>query len=170
MNIGQAMSLSEQDLITAILQSFFIVDYGYINKVNADKTVNVTHAAKSVMIDGTELPETTTDNVEVLTLSGAGFSIKWDYKAADKVLLLGLKDYISNVKDVTKAEVPKAFSHYSRATLKAIPLCVFSSDAKVTIEVKDGDITVKAKNVKVQCESLKVMDDKGTTTALEVTP
>ena len=86
MNIGQAMSLSEQDLITAILQSFFIVDYGYINKVNADKTVNVTHAAKSVMIDGTELPETTTDNVEVLTLSGAGFSIKWDYKAADKVL------------------------------------------------------------------------------------
>ena len=83
---------------------------------------------------------------------------------------MGLKDYISNVKDVTKAEAPKAFSHYSRATLKAIPLCVFNSDAKVTIEVKDGDITVKAKNVKVQCESLKVMDDKGTATALEVTP
>lgn len=186
MNIGQMMSLSEQDLITSILQSFFIVDYGYINKVNADKTVNVTHAAKQVMMDGTELPETTTDNVEVLTLSGAGFSVKWDYKASDKVLLLGFKDYVESVDNVEKAEVPKAFMHYNRSTIKAIPLCVFSNDAKVTVEVKDGnitvntkgdvkvtskkDITVSAKNVKVKCKNLKVMDDSGSTTALEVNP
>lgn len=136
----QATSLSEKDLITSILNSFFIVDYGYINKVNADKTVNVTHAAKPVLMDGTELGETTTDNVEVLTISGAGFSINWDYKAKDKVLLLGLKDYVPKTENVTKAESPKAFVHYDRATLKAIPLCIFSDDAKVVIDIKNGTL------------------------------
>ena len=135
MNNVQSTSLSEKDLIMNILNNFFIVDYGYINKVNADKTVNVTHAAKPVLLDGTELGETTTDFVEVLTISGAGFSIQWDYKAGDKVLLLGLKDYIPHVDDVSQAEVPKAFIHYDRSTIKAIPLCIFSDEAKVKITI-----------------------------------
>ncbi len=142
MNIAQAMGLSEQDLITSVLQNFFILDYGYINKVNADKTVNVTHAAKPVLLDGTELSETTTDNVEVLTLCGAGFSIQWDYKAKDKVLLLGLKDYIQSVEDIEKAEVPQAFMHYNRSTIKALPLCVFSDEAKVKVIIKNGKMTI----------------------------
>lgn len=150
----QATGLSEKDLITSILNNYFIVDYGYINKVNPDKTVNVTHAAKPVLIDGTELGETTTDNVEVLTICGAGFSINWDYKANDKVLLLGFKDYVPQVKNVSKAEVPQAFVHYDRATIKAIPLCVFSNDAKVVIDVKDGNMDVKTKGkIKLNGES-----------------
>ena len=174
----QATSLSEKDLITNILNNFFIVDYGYINKVNADKTVNVTHAAKPVLMDGTELGETTTDNVEVLTISGAGFSINWDYKANDKVLLLGLKDYVPKVDDVSKAEVPSAFIHYDRATIKAIPLCIFSDDAKVKIDIKDGtltlecdkDVIIKAKNVEADCKNLTVKPKDGGSAALEVTP
>lgn len=153
-NIIQATGLSEKDLITAILANFFIVDYGYINKVNPDKTVNVTHAAKPVLIDGTELGETTTDNVEVLTIAGAGFSVQWDYKAKDKVLLLGLKDYVPKVNSVESAEVPKAFIHYNRSTLKAIPLCIFSDEAKVIVEVKDGDLSVKTqKKIKLNGDS-----------------
>lgn len=139
----QATGLSEKNLITAILANFFIVDYGYINKVNPDKTVNVTHAAKPVLMDGTELGETTTDNVEVLTIAGAGFSVQWDYKAKDKVLLLGFKDYVPKVNDVESAEVPKAFLHYNRSTLKAIPLCIFSDEAKVKIKVEDGTLTIE---------------------------
>jgi hypothetical protein len=139
---AQATGLSEKDLITNILKSFFIVDYGYINKVNVDKTVNVTHATKLVLLDGTELPETTTENVEVLTVSGSGFAIQWDYKAGDQVLLLGLKDYVPKVNKVTKAEVSKAFFHYDRATIKAIPLCIFNDKAKVQIGVKDGVFTI----------------------------
>lgn len=142
----QATGLSEKDLITNILRNFFIVDYGYINKVNADKTINVTHATKPVLMDGTELPETITDKVEVLTISGAGFSIQWDYKANDKVLLLGLKDYVPRVEDVSKAEVAKAFVHYDRATIKAIPLCIFSDKAKVQMIVKDGVLTIADSN------------------------
>lgn len=166
----QATSLSEKDLITNILSSFFIVDYGYINKVNPDKTVNVTHAAKPVLLDGTELGETTTDNVEVLTISGAGFSIQWDYKAGDKVLLLGLKDYVPSVDDVSQAEVPKAFIHYDRANIKAIPLCVFSDDAKVKVKVDNGTITVEADNIKANCKNLTVNPKSGGSAALEVNP
>lgn len=154
MNMIQATGLSEKDLITAILANFFIVDYGYINKVNPDKTVNVTHAAKPVLMDGTELGETTTDNVEVLTIAGAGFSVQWDYKAKDKVLLLGFKDYVPKVDKVESAEVPKAFLHYNRSTLKAIPLCIFSDEAKVIVEVKDGNLEVKTqKKIKLNGES-----------------
>lgn len=154
MDTIQATGLTDKDLITAILSNFFIVDYGYINKVNPDKTINVTHAAKPVLMDGTELGETTTDNVEVLTIAGAGFSVQWDYKAKDKVLLLGLKDYVPKVNSVESAEVPKAFIHYNRSTLKAIPLCIFSNDAKVIVEVKDGDLSVKTqKKIKLNGDS-----------------
>ena len=146
MTTVQAMSLSEKDVITSIINSFYFVDYGYINQVNSDKTVNVTHANKTVMIDGTELNETITNNVEVLTVCGAGFAVSFDYKANDKVLLLGLKDYIPNVANVKKAEVPSSFVHYDRATLKALPLCVFSDEAKVKMMIEEGKLTIESEN------------------------
>lgn len=144
MTTVQAMSLSEKDVITSIINSFYFVDYGYINQVNSDKTVNVTHANKTVMIDGTELNETITNNIEVLTVCGAGFAVSFDYKANDKVLLLGLKDYIPNVANVKKAEVPSSFVHYDRATLKALPLCVFSDEAKVKMMIEEGKLTIES--------------------------
>lgn len=138
LNLPQATSLSTKDLITSIINDYFILDYGYINKVNPDKTVNITHACKPVMLDGTELNETVTKNVEVLTLSMQGFCFDFDIKAGDKVLILGLKDYIDTVADIEKAEAPKAFIHYSRSCLKVIPLCTISDEAKVIVKVKDG--------------------------------
>jgi hypothetical protein len=96
------------------------------------------------MIDGTELNETITNNVEVLTFCGAGFAVSFDYKANDKVLLLGLKDYIPNVANVKKAEVPSSFVHYDRATLKALPLCVFSDEAKVKMMIEEGKLTIES--------------------------
>lgn len=146
MNINELTRLTDKDLITSILNNYFIVDYGYINKVNPDKTVNITHAIKPTLMNGEELPETTTDNVEVLTLCGSGFSIQLDYKAKDKVLILGLKDYIKSVKDVEKAETAKAFIHYNRSTIKVIPLCIFSDEAKVKIVCNDGKMTIKTED------------------------
>ena len=139
-----------------------------------------------MLLDGKELPETVTDNVEVLTISGAGFSINWDFKAGDKVLLLGFKDYVEKVQEVKTASVPKAFIHYSRATIKALPMCVFNSEAKVSIDIKDGKMTiktegdieietkgnvsVKAKNIIAKCDNLKVTPSGGGSAALEVIP
>lgn len=165
MTINEAMSLNEADLITSILSSFFIVDYGYINKVNPDKTVNITHACLPVLEDGTELGETTTDNVEVLTISGAGFSLQWDYKPKDRVLILGLKDYIKSVADVEKAEAPKAYFHYNRSTIKVVPLSLFSDEAKVKIVVEDGSFTVTAED-KVNLDG---SDNGGVVIAQELT-
>lgn len=136
------LNVTESDLIISLINSFFFVDYGFINKVNPDNTINVTHAKKTVLTNGKELKETLTNNVEVLTIAGESFSINWELKAGDRVLLFGLKDFIPQVEDVKKAEVPKSYIHYSRANIKALPLCIFNSEAKSKIEVKNGQMTI----------------------------
>lgn len=134
--------LSERNLIESVLASFFIVDYGFIKKVNADKTIDVTHAKQLKMTTGESMKPTVTTGVEVLTICGAGFSFNFDYKKGDKVLLLGLKDYVPEVKEVTSATETTAYLHYSRETIKALPLCIFSDDAKVKVEVENGTMKV----------------------------
>lgn len=134
--------LTERSLIESILAAHYIIDYGFIKKVNDDKTVDVTHAKQLKTLDGKTLPATVTTGVEVLTIAGGGFSIKFDYKKGDKVLLLGLKDYVPKVEDVTSASETTAYLHYSRETLKAIPLCIFNEDAKVTVQVESGTMKV----------------------------
>lgn len=161
-NVFEAEKYTERSLIESVVSSFYILDYGYIKAVNTDKTVDVIHAKKLKMLDGTELKQTVTKNVEVLTLSAAGFSLSIDYKKGDKVLLLGLKNYIPKAKDVTSATETTVYLHYTRECLKALPLCVFNDDAKVAIEVKDGEMALA-------CKSFKVTDSNGTA-ALEVTP
>jgi hypothetical protein len=138
--------LTDKNLIESILASHYIIDYGFIKAVNADKTVDVTHAKQLKTLDGKSLPATVTKNVEVLTIAGAGFSINFDYKKGDKVLLLGLKNYVPKVDEVTSATETTAYLHYSRETLKAIPLCVFNDEAKVTIQVENGTMKVDTQN------------------------
>lgn len=153
--------LTDKDLIESILASHYIIDYGFIKKVNADDTIDVTHAKQLKTLDGKTLPATVTTNVEVLTIAGGGFSIKFDYKKGDKVLLLGLKDYIPKVEEVTSASETTAFLHYTRETLKAIPLCIFNDDAKVKVEVEDGALKLTTtKNTEVEADTLKVTTKK----------
>lgn len=146
--------LTDRDLIESIVENYFIADYGYISKVNDDKTVNVIHAVKPALQDGSVLSQTETKNIELLFISGSGFSITWDVKANDRVLLVGLKDYVKSVDAVTAAADPGVYVHYSRATLKAVPLCIFNSDAKVTLEIKDGAVTFTAS------DTINVKSDK----------
>ena len=141
-NITVAQSYTERTLIESILSSFYIIDYGFITKVNTDKTINVTHAKRLKTLKGESLKATSTENVEVLTLAGAGFSITFDYKKGDKVLLLGFKDYVPKVEKVTQATETTDYIHYTRETIKAIPLCVFNNQAKVVIKVEDGKLTI----------------------------
>lgn len=133
---------TDRTLIESILSSFYIVDYGFIKTVNPDGTIDVTHAKQLKTLNGETLKATVTQNVEVLTVCGSGFSFKFDYKKGDRVLLLGLKDYVPNVENVISATETTAYLHYSRETLKAIPMCVFNNDAKVTVQVADGTLKV----------------------------
>ena len=138
--------LTEKSLIESILASHYIVDYGFIKSVNPDKTIDVTHAKQLKTLDGQSLKATVTKNVEVLTLCGGGFSFTFDYKKGDKVLLLGLKDYVPKVEDVTSATETTAYLHYSRETIKAIPLCIFNGDAKATVKIENGTMKVDAQS------------------------
>ncbi len=139
-----SQKFTDRSLIEAVVNSYFILDYGIISKVNGDKTVNVTHAKIQELSDGTKLPALETKNLEVLTFSTAGFSVNPDVKEGDKVLLLGLKDYIPNVKEVKGAENQTAYLHYKRDGMKVLPLCVFNADAKIKIEGVDGVLKVTA--------------------------
>ena len=138
--------LTEKSLIESILASHYIIDYGFIKSVNPDKTIDVTHAKQLKTLDGQSLKATVTKNVEVLTLCGGGFSFTFDYKKGDKVLLLGLKDYVPKVEDVTSATETTAYLHYSRETIKAIPLCIFNGDAKATVKIENGTMKVDAQS------------------------
>ena len=146
-SIFYAQTYTEKTLIESILASHYIIDYGFIKNVNPDKTIDVTHAKRLKTLDGKSLPATVTTNVEVLTLCGGGFSFGFDYKKGDKVLLLGLKDYVPEVAEVTSATETTAYMHYSRETLKAIPLCVFSEEAQVRVEVEKGKMSVLSKDI-----------------------
>jgi hypothetical protein len=75
--------LTERSLIESILASHYIIDYGFIKNVNPDKTIDVTHAKQLKTYEGKSLKPTVTQKVEVLTISGGGFSIKFDYKKGD---------------------------------------------------------------------------------------
>lgn len=160
---------TEATLIESILASHYIIDYGYIKAVNTDGTIDVVHAKKLKLLNGEQLNQTITRQIEVLTLSGAGFSFKFDYKKGDKVLLLGLKNYIKKVGDVNTATETTAYQHYTRETLKAIPMCVFNGDAKVTMQIKNGDMEVKTagkltaestKDTEIKADTLKVTTKK----------
>ena len=185
-SIFESERFNDQTLIESILASHYILDYGFIKNVNPDKTVDVTHAKRLKTLDGQSLPATVTTKVEVLTISGGGFAFNFDYKKGDKVLLLGLKDYVPKVEEVTSASETTSYMHYSRETLKAIPMCVFNSDAKVKIEVEDGaltlttrgkvtieseaDVEVTAENIIANCSKLTVCPKGDGDAALEVTP
>ena len=133
---------SDRDLIVRLLANFYIIDYGFVNKVNADGTVNVTHAKLPMTLEDVELPETRTNNLEVLCLSGAGFTLQWDIQAGDQVLLLGLKDYVREVAKVTKSSSQEAFIHYTRDNMKVFPLTVFNNQARVVMKAHGGTLSI----------------------------
>lgn len=161
-NIVESQKYTDRDFIESILNSYFIVDYGFITKVNADKTVNVMHAKKQTLKDGSELPATETLNIEVLTFSCKAISFNVDYAQGDKVLLLGLKDYVEKVSDVTKSESASVWIHYKRDNLKALPLCLFDEEAKIKVEAKDGSLKIDTcKNTEITCgENVKIDSKK----------
>lgn len=137
---------TDRTLIESIVSSFYIIDYGIITTINGDKTVNVEHAKKLVTSSGQVLPPTRTNNIEMLTVAGSGFSVNFDYEKGDKVLLLGLKDTVEKVGKILNGDENKSHYHYSRETLKAIPLCVFNDQAKVKIQIEKGALSINTQD------------------------
>lgn len=136
-------SRTEKDQIEDFIDSKYIVDYGIVKTVNSDGTVDVEHACKIVLANGqTVEPYTLTPNVEVLWPSSAEFSVKFKLTAGDRVLLLGTKYHVPTV-NITEPTEPVALYHYSQETLKAIPVCLHKTNAKMVIEIENGALMLK---------------------------
>lgn len=141
-----AIQYTDRTLIESVVSSFYILDYGFIKTVNNDKTVDVIHAKKLKTLDGEDLSEMTTKGLEVLTISGQGFSFNFDYAQGDKVLLLGLKTPVEKTGEVNTATETTSYIHYSRESMKALPLCVFNDSAKIKVEAKEGTLNITTEN------------------------
>lgn len=132
---------NERTIVEGIVRSKFFIDYGIIDIVNDDMTVNVKHAALQVMRDGTILEATYTPNIEMLFPSSSGFEMSWSYKAGDTVLLLAMKDYIETTQ-ITEPSVPNIFSHFNQENIKALLVKSVSGAAAVQIVESDGTLSV----------------------------
>lgn len=159
----QGAQFTDRDLIEKIVESYYIVDYGFVSKVADNGTVDVVHAKKLVTMDGQELPETETHGIELLTLACGEFSIKLTPKVGDNVLLLGLKNYVEGTGKINHATANDVFLHYQQNTMKALPLAMFNDDAKIKIEIDGG-------NLALVCSKFIVKGSSDADPVLEVTP
>lgn len=132
---------SLRDDIEDVVENFYFIDYGIVSTVNGSATCDVTHAIKKMTYDGTCLQETVTKNVEILWPASTQFSFKQALSKGDRVLLIGMKHYLSTV-DIKEAKNQDAYASYTQGTMKAIPLCVFNQDAKVQVSIDSGNISV----------------------------
>lgn len=129
----------DQQLIKAVINGLFFSDYGTVTAVQeAEGTVTVEHAVRDVLITdekNTGLPPTITGGVEVLYPMSGAFGIKFPIAVGDGVLLVGLRNYLPST-DYTESSVPPVFQHYTRNTLKAIPVRAFM-DPTSRVEVDE---------------------------------
>lgn len=146
---------SDVDVIRRVVSSMYFVDYGIVDKVNSDKTIDVKHAKKIRLGSGKDIePFTLTSSVEVLSLSSTEFSLSIPIQKGDRVMLFGLKNVLRTV-NVTSPSKQETFDHYSQETLKALPLCLPSASSKVIVEVDNGKMVLKN-----QVNSLKAVLDE----------
>lgn len=151
-SVYDAFSLTERNVIESIINNYFFIDYGFVESVNGDGTINVAHAKFLMAETGAQLEATRTKNIEVLTFSTKEISFKYKISQGDKVLLLGLKNKVEKVEDVTIATKQTIPIHYNRDTFKAIPFGIFDENAKVQIDTTE-DFNIKtSSNVIINSE------------------
>jgi hypothetical protein len=175
-----------EDTIRAVLNSSDIVDIALIKKISDDKKfVDVEHIIKPELYDYekeeyVEQESVLTNGVELMYLGSSYFSLKWEVKIGDPVLLLGLKRYIDKIDGKTKPEKSKMYAHYQQETYKAIPLG-FNANAKAKINISDADkkitlttdsaydleITAHSCTIKSSSTGWAIKDANGNTIALD---
>ena len=134
LNAFDFFSVSERDVVLSIIRDQYFSDYGIVEAVNGNSTVDVQHAALSVTRPGVVapaivLPAIVTKNVELLFPVMGGLSISGTVQQGDGVLLVGLRDLVPSTSGLTQPAQPPEFWHYTQQTLKAIPLSAIKSAA-----------------------------------------
>lgn len=137
--------LSQRDIIENIIGHNFINDYGFITAISEDKKfVDVEHVIKPLTFNGADLEKTVTKKVELLFSSSSYISIVFDVKIGDGVFLVGLKDYVEKISEVTSPQNTSYPLHYKQENLKAIPFG-FTKDATTKITIKEDELKIDSK-------------------------
>lgn len=137
------LRFTDRQMILGVLAESIIADYGIVKAVTGNKTVDVEHVVRRVVMGGISAVEKPleariTQGVELLFPSSASFGQSWTVAPGDGVLLIGLQNMVTSTAGLTESSVPAEFWHYSAQTMKAIPLQAIRSDSKVQFGEKDG--------------------------------
>lgn len=134
-----ATNKTEKDLVRSIIESYSFLDYGFVETYSGNK-VTVKLLSKRM---GQELE---LRDVELVTLGSQACSIEVEPTKGDLVLLLGLRDYVAQLKGLDKT-LDACRLHYNLANVKAVQIAP-AQDSKAKIKVnKDGDMDVEAKSI-----------------------
>lgn len=137
------LRFTDKQMIMGVLAESIIADYGIVKAVTDNKTVDVEHAVRRVVMGGISAVEKPleariTQGVELLFPSSASFGQSWTVAPGDGVLLIGLQNMVTSTEGLTKSSVPAEFWHYSAQTMKAIPLQAIRSDSEVQFGEENG--------------------------------
>lgn len=148
------LSKGDKDIIKNIIGNLYILDYGFIDSVNSDNTINVKHIGKGQDQQGNKLKDTITKNIEVLFFSCKTFSIQEiELSKDDGVLLVGLKDQVK-IKGSKKSIDLEYFLHYEQENIKAI-LFGFDTNPVTKLTLKQDEIKLEStiKNTTIDLKS-----------------
>lgn len=143
LTVADFLRFTEKQMIQSIIAEMIIADYGIVTKVTDNKTVDVEHAVRRVVMGGINAPEIPlgariTQGVELLFPSSASFGQSWTVAVGDGVLLIGLQNSLPTTAGLTESSVAAEFWHYSAETMKAIPLQAIRSDSAVQFGESGG--------------------------------
>lgn len=141
--IANAMNKDDRFVIDSIIGKHFIVDYGFITQISPDKKkVDVEHLTILKDNEGKPLPKTVTKNIELLFSNSSYFTLKFDVKIGDGVLLLGLKDFVKSIEEKKQPSQADYLLHYQQENLKAFPIG-FASNSTTKIEATQNKFSIE---------------------------
>jgi hypothetical protein len=142
--LANFMNKDDRFLIDTIIGKHFIVDYGFITQISSDKKkVDVEHLTILKDNDGEQLPKTITKNIEILFSNSSYFSLKYDVKIGDGVLLLGLKDFVKSIAEKKQPSQADYLLHYQQENLKAFPIG-FAANPTTKIEATEDKFSIES--------------------------
>lgn len=131
-----------RSFVDGIISSYTFLDYGIVTSCDGE-TVDVTLASYPLQRYA-ESSERKILGVRLLYPTSKSFSIRWKVDAGDRVLLLGLRSYVKDLK-ATKPIEGNAL-HYDIETLVAYPITSADEEAEVVMNLESGKLEMALKD------------------------
>lgn len=151
--LANSMNKDDRFVIDTIIGRHFIIDYGFITQISADKKkVDIEHLTILKDNEGKQMPKTVTKNIELLFSNSSYFSLKFDVKIGDGVLLLGLKDFVKSISEKKQPSQADYLLHYQQENLKAFPIG-FSDNPTTKIEATQNKFSLDSSAAVIEAKT-----------------